>query len=106
MQETFRLFSRCKEEQSIPYLIVSAAFNLDFLCIDPFRDGNGRVSRLLLLQSCYHAGIQAGRFVSLERIIEEEKEQYYDSLEKSSQGWHEGTHDPWPYIRFVLYAVT
>lgn len=62
MQELFRLFDGCQDARTASSLILSAALNLDFLCIHPFRDGNGRVSRLLLLQGCYHAGIQAGRF--------------------------------------------
>jgi len=82
-----------------------AAFNLDFLCIHPFRDGNGRVSRLLLLLQLYHAGYIVGRYISLERLIEEHKDRYYETLEISSQGWHESKHDPWPYINFILYIL-
>ena len=93
------------ENEHIPPLVAMAAFNLDFLCIHPFRDGNGRVSRLLLLLQCYHAGIEVGRYVSIERIIERNKERYYETLEKSSGGWHDGTHDPWPYITYVLYVL-
>ncbi|HNR99594.1 MAG TPA: Fic family protein [Planctomycetota bacterium] len=80
--------------------------NLDFLCIHPFRDGNGRVSRLLFLLSCYHCGIEAGRYVSLERLIEQNKERYYEVLEQSSQRWHGGTHDPWPAVNFLLFILT
>lgn len=86
-------------------VIVLAAFNLDFLCIHPFRDGNGRVSRLLLLLTCYHLGIEVGRYVSLERLIEENKERYYETLQQGSQGWHEGNHDPWPYIGYLLFIL-
>ena len=82
-----------------------AAFNLDFLCIHPFRDGNGRVSRLLLLLQCYHLGFEVGRYISIERVIEENKERYYETLEQSSQRWHEGKHDPWPYINYVLFVL-
>lgn len=92
-------------ERNISPLILLAAFNLDFLCIHPFRDGNGRVSRLLLLLTCCHAGIDVGRYVSLERLIEENKERYYETLQLSSKGWHEGTHDPWPYIGFLLFII-
>ncbi len=95
----------CINNKIIPELIGVAAFNLDFLCIHPFRDGNGRVSRLLLLNEMYRFGIEAGRYVSLEKIIEDTKEQYYDTLEVSSQKWHEGKHDPWPYINYVLFIV-
>lgn len=54
---------------------------------------------------CYHVGYEVGRYVSLERVIEENKERYYETLEQSSQGWHEGKHDPWPYINYVLYIL-
>ena len=92
-------------ERNISPLILLAAFNLDFLCIHPFRDGNGRASRLLLLLTCYHVGIEVGRYVSLERLIEDNKERYYETLQLSSQGWHEGKHDPWPYIGFLLFII-
>jgi Fic family protein len=85
--------------------VVLGAFNLDFLCIHPFRDGNGRVSRLLLLLQCYHLGFEVGRYISLERLIEQNKDRYYETLERSSQGWHEGTHDPWPYINYLLSVI-
>jgi len=92
-------------DHDISPLIVMAAFNLDFLCIHPFRDGNGRVSRLLLLLTAYHLGLEVGRYISLERIIEENKERYYETLQQSSQGWHEGKHNPWPYIGYLLFVI-
>ena len=95
----------CLEERWVHPLIALAAFNLDFLCIHPFRDGNGRVSRLLLLLQCYHLGYEVGRYISLERLVEQNKERYYETLEQSSQGWHESSHDPWPFINFVLYIL-
>ncbi len=98
-------WDNCLLERRVPPLIAIAAMNLDFLCIHPFRDGNGRVSRLLLLLQCYHLGYEVGRYISLERLIEESKERYYETLEMSSQGWHEGKHDPWPYTNFVLYTL-
>jgi len=93
------------EDRTIPPAIAMAAMNLDFLCIHPFRDGNGRVSRLLLLLQCYHLGYEVGRYISLERVIEENKDRYYETLQESSRGWHEGKHDPWPYINYVLYIL-
>jgi Fic family protein len=69
------------------------------------RDGNGRVSRLLLLLTCYHVGLEVGRYISLERLIEENKERYYETLQESSQGWHKGKHDPWPYIGYLLFII-
>lgn len=95
-------WQRCLDDRWVHPLIAMAAFNLDFLCIHPFRDGNGRVSRLALLLQCYQLGYEAGRYISLERLIEENKDRYYETLEQSSQGWHEGRHDPWPYINYVL----
>jgi Fic family protein len=97
--------ARLAREKEMPPLLVWAAFNLDFLCIHPFRDGNGRVSRLLLLLHLYHLGFTAGRFISLERIIEQSKDRYYETLRQSSQGWHEARHDPWPYINYLLYTL-
>jgi len=92
-------------DHHISPLVTLVALNLDFLCIHPFRDGNGRVSRLLLLLSCYHVGIEVGRYISLERLIEENKERYYETLQQSSEGWHEGEHNPWPYIGYVLFII-
>lgn len=96
---------RCLDEAWVHPLIALAAFNLDFLCIHPFRDGNGRVSRLLWLLQCHQLGYEVGRYISLERLVEENKARYYETLEQSSHGWHEGKHDPWPYINFVLYIL-
>ena len=95
----------CLKEKVVHPLIALAAFNLDFLCIHPFRDGNGRVSRLLLLLQCYSLGYEVGRYISLERLIEQNKDRYYETLQQSSQGWHEGKHDPWPYINYLLYIL-
>lgn len=105
MNELFDLWDRCLLERWIHPLIALSAFNLDFLCIHPFRDGNGRVSRLLMLLQCYHLGYEVGRYISLERIIEQNKDRYYETLEESSHGWHRGKHDPWPYINFNLYTL-
>ena len=95
-------WQHCLDDRWVHPLIAMAAFNLDFLCIHPFRDGNGRVSRLALLLQCYQSGYEVGRYISLERLIEENKDRYYETLEQGSQGWHEGKHDPWPYINYVL----
>ena len=105
MVELIDLWNQCLRERWVHPLVAVAAFNFDFLCIHPFRDGNGRVSRLLLLLQCYHLGYEVGRYISIERIIEESKDRYYETLEQSSQGWHEGKHDPWPYINYVLYTL-
>lgn len=78
---------------------------LDFLCIHPFPDGNGRMARLLTLQLLYHFGYVVGRFISLERIFEESKESYYETLEASSQGWHEAGHDIAPWLGYFWGAL-
>jgi Fic family protein len=87
-------------ESRISPLIALGTFNLDF----PFRDGNGRVSRLLLLLMLYQLGYEAGRYISIEKMIESTKEQYYETLELSSHGWHTGKHDTWPYINYLLFV--
>ncbi len=106
MAEMVKLWERGLREKWVPPLVLTAALNLDFLCIHPFRDGNGRVSRLLFLLACYHCGIEAGRYISLERLIEQNKERYYEVLEQSSARWHEGKHDPWPTLNFLLFILT
>ncbi|MBN1947063.1 MAG: Fic family protein [Bradymonadales bacterium] len=105
MANLVSLWDESVRERVIPPLVALCAFNLDFLCIHPFRDGNGRVSRLLLLLQCYQLGFEVGRYISLERLIEENKERYYETLEASSQGWHEGLSDPWPYIHYLLFIL-
>ena len=105
MAEMVELWERGWREKWVHPLVLTAALTLDFLCIHPFRDGNGRVSRLLFLLACYHCGIEAGRYIGLERLVEENKERYYEVLEKSSQRWHQGQHDPWPAMNFLLYIL-
>jgi Fic family protein len=106
MAEMTGLWQRGVREKWVSPLVLAAALNLDFLCIHPFRDGNGRVSRLLFLLACYHCGIEAGRYISLERLIEQNKERYYEVLEQSSRRWHEGKHDSWLTMNFLLYILT
>jgi Fic family protein len=105
MAELTELWADCQQEKWVPPLVAVAAFNLDFLCVHPFRDGNGRASRLLLLLQCYHAGAEVGRYVSLERVIEQNKDRYYETLEQSSTGWQEGKHNPWPFINYAMWVL-
>ena len=105
MTELVDLWGQSIRERWVHPLITVAAFNLDFLCIHPFRDGNGRVSRLMLLNQCYHLGYEVGKYISIERLIEQNKVRYYETLEQSSHKWHEGKHDPWPYINYVLFIL-
>jgi Fic family protein len=105
MKALLEIWHRCQAERWMPSPLALAAFNLDFLCIHPFRDGNGRVSRLVWLLQSYQLGYEVGRYISLERLIEQNKDRYYENLEISSQGWHEGHHNPWPYIDYVLFIM-
>jgi len=102
MDELCFSFNTYRSKEEADELLLIACFVLDFLCIHPFRDGNGRMARLLTLLLLYQAGFEVGRFISLERIVEESKETYYDTLYKSSQGWHERKHNPLPWIEYLL----
>lgn len=105
MQELVRRWAEVLAHRTVHPLIALGAFNFDFLCVHPSRDGNGRVSRLLLLLQCYHLGFEVGRYISLERLIEQNKDRYYETRKLGSQGWHDGRHDPWPYINYLLYTL-
>jgi Fic family protein len=87
-------------------LVVVPLVILDFLCIHPFGDGNGRTSRLLTLLLLYHHGYDVGRYISLERVFEQTRHSYYGTLEHSSQGWHEGAHDVLPWMTYFWGVVT
>ena len=84
---------------SEPLLVLPLTI-LDLLCIHPFQDGNGRVARLLTLLMLHRIGYHVGRYVSLERLFERQKDGYYQSLEHSSQGWHNSEHDPFPWLNY------
>ncbi len=105
MDALCRNYREAHDAQRVPPLLIVATFAFDLLCIHPFRDGNGRVSRLattLLLQS---HGFQVARYVSLERLIEQSKEDYYGVLVESSQGWHEGQNDLIPWWNYFLSVL-
>lgn len=87
-------------------LILIPMFILDFLCIHPFEDGNGRMSRLLTLLLLYRAGYIVGKYISIERLIERSKETYYEALQMSSAKWHEGANDYAPFVRYMLGVIT
>jgi Fic family protein len=93
------------EQLRYPGLYAVACLILDFLCIHPFRDGNGRVSRLLTLLALYQHGYEVGKYISLERIIEQSKETYYEALRKSSMRWHEAEHDIEPWLCYFLGTI-
>ena len=93
------------EQLRYPGLYAVACLILDFLCIHPFRDGNGRVSRLLTLLALYQHGYDVGKYISLERIIEQSKETYYEVLRKSSALWHQAQHDMEPWLCYLLGTI-
>jgi Fic family protein len=108
MSELASGYGLAQTRGEIDRLILIPALVLDFLCIHPFRDGNGRVSRLLNLLVLYQAGYEVGRYISLEKVVEDSKETYYEALEASSRGWHEGEHDLLPWLQYshgVLLAA-
>jgi len=100
MKELISLYSRHVEKEELDTLILVPLFVFDFLCIHPFGDGNGRVARLLTLLLLYQSGYKVGKYISLERIIEESKKSYYESLALSSKEWHEGKHDILPWLNY------
>jgi Fic family protein len=73
---------------------------LDCLCVHPFADGNGRMARLLTLMSLHHFDYEVGRYISAERVYEDTKESYYETLEANSNGWHKGRHDVFPWLEY------
>jgi Fic family protein len=77
-------------------------FVLDFLCIHPFNDGNGRMSRLLTLLLLYRSGYVAGKYISIEMLIEKSKETYYEALQESSYLWHKSENNYLPFLRYYL----
>jgi len=105
VEELCLLYRHALDQDNIPPMIAIAGLVLDFLCIHPFRDGNGRVSRLLTLLALYQHGYEAGRYVSLERMVEESKEDYYECLHRSSQRWHEGKQELTPWFNFLLAII-
>lgn len=86
-------------------LLLIPMFILDFLCIHPFNDGNGRMSRLLTLLLLYRAGYPIGKYISIERLIADSKDSYYEALQESSENWHEGGNDYLPFVRYLLGVI-
>jgi len=106
MNRLIKLFRQAAEKAKADPLLQIATFVFDFECIHPFKDGNGRIGRLLTLLLLYHAGYEVGRYISLERIVEDSKDTYYEALNKSSHGWHEGKHDLRPWWNYFLGMLT
>jgi Fic family protein len=102
MAQLHENYHQVHDAGTIEPLLLIPAYVLDFLCIHPFADGNGRMARLLSLLLLYQAGYDVGRYISLERAIEQTKEGYYDSLHASSQRWHEGEHSLLPWWEYFV----
>jgi Fic family protein len=106
IKKLVHLYSRLTDAGLTDRLLLIASCVLDFECIHPFVDGNGRIGRLLTLLLLYQAGYEVGRYISLERIVEDSKESYYEALYKSSQKWHEGKHDLRPWWDYFVGMLT
>lgn len=98
-------FNEAIEAGTYDPLLLMPVFILDFLCIHPFNDGNGRMSRLLTLLLLYRAGFIVGKYISIEMLIEKSKDSYYESLQASSQNWHENGNDYLPFLKYMLGVV-
>lgn len=102
VEELCGRFLEAWETDRIDKLLLIPMFILDFLCIHPFNDGNGRMSRLLTLLLFYKAGYIVGKYISMEMLIEKTKETYYEVLQASSAGWHENANDYAPFVKYYL----
>ncbi|MBQ6426010.1 MAG: Fic family protein [Clostridia bacterium] len=98
-------FQEALTDPELDPLLLIPMFILDFLCIHPFNDGNGRMSRLLTLLLLYRAGYFVGKYISIERLIADSKTTYYEVLQDSSTGWHDGMNDYLPFVRYMLGIV-
>ncbi|MFR7762222.1 MAG: Fic family protein [Eubacterium sp.] len=103
MEELCKQFREAKNEADS--LLLNMMFILDFLCIHPFNDGNGRMSRLLTLLLLYQSGFIVGKYISIEKIIEKSKETYYEVLQDSSINWHENENNYKPFVNYMLGVI-
>lgn len=106
IEELCKALDEALATEQIDPLILIPMFILDFLCIHPFNDGNGRMSRLLTLLLLYRAGYIVGKYISIEKLIENTKELYYDCLQQSSVNWHENKNDYELFVKYMLGIVT
>ena len=95
-------FEAAMQDAELDPLLLIPIFILDFLCIHPFNDGNGRMSRLLTLLLLYRSGYIVGKYISIEKLISDTKETYYETLQASSYNWHAGTNDYAPFVTYML----
>ena len=102
MEQLHKRFDDLLQSRQIDPLLLIPTYVLDFLCIHPFRDGNGRMARLLTLLLLYKSGFEVGRYISLEKMVEDTKDSYYGTLYQSSQNWHEAKHSLQPWWEYFL----
>ncbi len=105
VNEICAAYENALRDGEIDALVLIPMFILDFLCIHPFNDGNGRMSRLLTLLLLYRAGYAVGKYISIEKLIADSKETYYEVLQDSSYNWHDGKNDYAPFVRYMLGIV-
>lgn len=105
IERLFKEYNSVVLNDQVDDLVATAMFILDFLCIHPFNDGNGRLSRLLTLLLLYRRGYVVGKYISIERIIEQTKANYYQTLEESSRNWHECENDYEPFVDYMLGVI-
>ena len=105
IQEICDEYNRAIGDGKVDPLLIIPVFIHDFLCIHPFLDGNGRMSRLLTTLLLYRAGYEIGKYISLEAKIAKNKDAYYDALEASQIGWHEQQDDPTAFIKYLLSTI-
>ena len=98
-------FNRMADSCEVDALILIPIFIHDFLCVHPFNDGNGRMSRLLTTLLLYRQGYVVGRYISIESKIEKTKIKYYEVLEQCGQGWHEAEENPMPFVKYLLGII-
>ena len=105
MEQMILAFCAARQDSTIPPLLLIPCLVVDFLCIHPFTDGNGRVSRLLTVLLLYSFGYDIVRYISFEGQVNKYKESYYEALEQTSVNWHEGTNDYIPFIINFLQII-
>ena len=98
-------YQEARSLERVEPLLLLPIFLVDFLCIHPFNDGNGRMSRILTLLLLYQAGFEVGKYISIEKHIEKTKAAYYDCLEAADQNWQEGKNDPLPFVKYMLGVI-
>lgn len=105
MKEMCFAYDEILKDENVDPLFIIPMFILDFLCIHPFGDGNGRMSRILTLLMLYHSGYIVGKYISIEKLIEISKDTYYEALQASSVNWHEETNDYAPFVKYMLGII-